>query len=74
MSTTQINKNELKDWIESLESETVSVEQILGEIEDLLERKDIKEARNRLKRYREGKTGTVSGEQVEKKYKKRFGR
>jgi hypothetical protein len=44
MPTAQINRNELKSWIDSLESETISVEQIIEEIEEQLDRRAIDEA------------------------------
>jgi NADPH-dependent 7-cyano-7-deazaguanine reductase QueF len=42
--TAQIDKNELKNWMESLEGETISVEQIIEEIEEQLDRRLVDEA------------------------------
>jgi SUMO ligase MMS21 Smc5/6 complex component len=44
MQPTQINKNELKGWLDSLDSETISVEQLIEEIEEQLDRRAIEEA------------------------------
>jgi hypothetical protein len=44
MSTAQIDKKELKDWIESIDAETISAEEVIEEIEEQLDRRAIDEA------------------------------
>jgi predicted DNA-binding protein len=63
MSTTKISKQELKDWIDSIESETISIEQV---IEDLEERALRKEVQRRSRELESGEVQPISAEEFEK--------
>jgi predicted HicB family RNase H-like nuclease len=71
MPTTQINKNELKDWIDSLEGETVSIGQVIEEIEEKALKKEVQ---RRVEAFESGDGKAIPGEEIEKKYNKRFNR